>query len=437
MKDWFKFIGGSFFVNKIALEGARRRFVNVFLSFFLCLVFLYAGLSIGYISSFKTHYNNSTALKSTLYSAFAGENAQERIQLKNDGYKLFSGYNGEYDNSAVINTFVSQSDKNKYSQDGFNLIVDTRPSTTTYVEFEAYYEGRGEKISAEKYREMSSSARSEYTPVTVLSEEGKTVSFNEKKYCDFIVQFTDQTSEKYDPAITYSYETIMERKDSVTQAEYFCSLYELYVKAYYPDVKDDYAGAPSMRTWYRQNVFEKSGTTDYIAILDDTVTGNFSTDGGILVDYSGYYMAMDGFELKGGNAQEAQSSTDSFILKSFSGAKGVDLSIYFINVLQISPLVILVIVALSFILFAVAKVGKFGFGSSFGATFKTLASFMLITSVICFFGAIILSYLVPRGAAYSLTCLIYLSVMVIRTLILAVMEIVKEKKENKNVLIKE
>ena len=81
MKDWLKFFTGSFFLDKYALEGAGRRLVNAVLGLFLSFLFIYTGLTVGYRSSFKTHYNNCNDFKNAIYSVFANENENLRIEI--------------------------------------------------------------------------------------------------------------------------------------------------------------------------------------------------------------------------------------------------------------------------------------------------------------------------------------------------------------------
>ena len=122
MLDWLKFFSGSFFVNKFAMQGADRKIGNAVVSFLLGWILLFVGLIIGYSSSFNTHLNNCPSALQTIANVF-----DDGICVKTENYRALSGKNGSFDNAEVINTFTNENDAKKYSSDGFNFILDTRP----------------------------------------------------------------------------------------------------------------------------------------------------------------------------------------------------------------------------------------------------------------------------------------------------------------------
>ena len=442
MKDWLKFFTGSFFLDKYALEGAGRRLVNAVLGLFLSFLFIYTGLTVGYRSSFKTHYNNCNDFKNAIYSVFANENENLRIEISTNKMKAKSRASGGEENATVINTFKSEVDAQKYGVGNFDIIVDTRPKETAYAEFTAYYVRKNgeEKITAEQYRkELSEAAKKEY--VLNVENTGEILNFDENKlqdYKKFIESVCDKSSQEYNADIDKEYEKL---KPLITDADnllaigatFANSLYELYVSAYYPGISDydKYSAAPSVRSWYVKNVFENADEKSYFAVLDDIVVGTFTTDNGIYVNYSGCYLNMDGFKLSGNTAESARQLADEFVLKTFNGNKGLDIAIYFVNVLKLLPFIVIIILVLSLLVFAFAKIFKTDFGNKYGQTFKIISSYLFITSLLTFVAAIILSFCVPRGAAYSLTFLVFAVILTVRTLVLAIMQFYGEKKKNK------
>ncbi|MCM1296215.1 MAG: hypothetical protein NC311_11795 [Muribaculaceae bacterium] len=312
MLDWLKFFSGSFFVNKLAMQGADRRVGNAILSFFLGWIFIFIGLTVGYSASFQTHYYNCTPAMQVVEKVFDGG-----ISLRTQDYKAISGLDGVFDNGKVINTFDSVDDKEKYAVDGFNIILDTRPADTPY---------------------------------TVDGEE------------------------------------------------------------------------KTLRDWYVKNVFDKSGVGQYIAILDDMVIGEFTTDGGITVGFNGYYFKTDGIIYK-----TAEQGND-FIIKAFKGSSALNINIYFINLLKITPLFVIILVLLALVLWIIDKAAKFGVFDKFGKTLKVVCSFVLVSSIITFLLTIILSFFIPRGTVYSLAILIFGLSVFVRTTVLAIMRFVAEKR---------
>lgn len=308
MVEWLKYFFGSFFINGLAMQGAERRVANSILAFFLGWILIFSGLVIGYQASFKTHFNNCSALIQSIEAVF-----ENGIELKTSERKAVSGKNGEFDNSIVINTFSNADDKEKYSVNGINFILDTRPQDTVY---------EGEKTIRQKYIE-------------------------------------------------------------------------------------DY--------------LEKD-VGDYIAILDDVVIGKFTTDGGLPVSFNGYYFKTDGVTVN------SAATAKAFILKSFDGSSVLNFNIYFINLLKITPLIVLIPVLLALIVWGVDRIGKFSVFSKFGKTLKIECSFILVASVVTFLLTVLLSYFLPRGTVYSLVLVFYAATLLVRTIILAIMRFIGERR---------
>ena len=143
MLNWLKFTFGSYYSNKTSKEGANRSFWNVIFALFIMLVILTAFLSTGFNYSFATHYNNSLKYQEFLHNAFTIEDESKRINIQvletpegQVAKSIVAFYGNNSENEALINTFTNISDKETYSLNGYNLIVDTRPSKSTYFRFE-------------------------------------------------------------------------------------------------------------------------------------------------------------------------------------------------------------------------------------------------------------------------------------------------------------
>lgn len=161
MLNWLKFTFGSFGSNKLAKEGANRKFWNVVFALFLSLIILTSLYSAGINYSFTTHYSKANEFKNYTYFLFANENQDERINLQvskveDDDSKLEAFYGLDKNKPAVINSFENVFDQ-KYAKDGYNVIIDTRPAETTFVEFEIKYYLKSDSsqyISYEEYKKL-------------------------------------------------------------------------------------------------------------------------------------------------------------------------------------------------------------------------------------------------------------------------------------------
>ena len=138
MKKWFQFFGLSFFSHKLAKEGKKRGYTNVFLGFILALLFLWAGFVGGDMLPFGTHYDHSPDFKATVRGVFANTDLTKRIdgEIENGVLKVRKP-GGEFTQSLLVNTLESDADKESYGRNGYDLVIDTRPADTL-AEVEAY-----------------------------------------------------------------------------------------------------------------------------------------------------------------------------------------------------------------------------------------------------------------------------------------------------------
>lgn len=422
MKDWLKFTFGSFFLNKYAMQGAWRRALNALLGFVILLVLMYTGVLVGYNSSFDTHYNNGTAFKAAVHRIFD----EYGITVKPDGGNtVSSGANGELDNLTIINTF----DEPDIDCD---ILLDTRPIATTFAEISVKAKtADGKEVPAEEYAEKTVAERKEYT--LELDYAGNSLDLTQEKFIADITAFLDRTSDEadalYDAGVAEKYAALKAKRAEASEEEfdtdaYNAELYPLYFNAYYPALagSDRYAAAPSMRSCYVTKIFDTEKAEYYVAVFDDLLVGRFVTDGGIAVVFSGYYTDMSSGEYTSDNA-------DAFVLDAFSGGSGVNASMYLINMLQITPILLAVPLVIALVLFVLARLLKTEFGRGYGAALKIIFSFMLVTAVITFLGAIILAFTTPRGTAFTSTIIVYAVVLLTRTAVLAIPQMYADRKK--------
>ncbi|MDE7464035.1 MAG: hypothetical protein K2M48_03305, partial [Clostridiales bacterium] len=143
MKEWFKFIGLSFFSDKIAKQAPSRGMGNMFLAALLSAVFLLVGLIMAYTLTFDANYANTPQLVATVERALSADGAALEIK---DGY-LYS--------DRIIDTVSYDEDRKNYSR-GYDIIIDTRKAET-FDDFTAYCVSKsGKEITYEEYLELDS-----------------------------------------------------------------------------------------------------------------------------------------------------------------------------------------------------------------------------------------------------------------------------------------
>ena len=162
MKKWFKFFFGSFFSHKQSKEAAKHGYTGVFLGLVLAFVFVWTAFVGSDLLTFSTHFNSSPDFKATVHSLLSNPDMNKRIVVEiSEGSLKLKKYGGEYTEALLINTFDSEEDKQTYSANGYNVVVDSRPADAL-AEIEAYAtanDGTNERISYEDYLTLSDVAR--------------------------------------------------------------------------------------------------------------------------------------------------------------------------------------------------------------------------------------------------------------------------------------
>ena len=261
MKKWLRFFCLGFFSDRISRDGAKRGYANFLLALILALTFLWAGYVGGDILPPMAHYRNSPDLSATVDRVFSDVDAEVR-----DGV-LLAGKNGEYRVGLLINTLENETDRQAYSEYGYDVVVDTRPAGAL-AEFEAYYlsnDGQNLKISYEEYLTLSAVARMNFD--FHLDYTG-----NELKLTDEMVQgHLDYLGENGKE---------VNRTAEMTDEEYERAVYELYFESYYPEITayESSSKVPLLRNYYYHNYISQ-GLTRYIFIFDDYMTASFETKG--------------------------------------------------------------------------------------------------------------------------------------------------------------
>lgn len=421
MVKWLKFFFLSYFSNRYAREAAERRFLNLLLALVLSIVLIFGGLATGYRLSFGAHYKKASEFKEFAYAAFAGD-AQSSVPLSVDDGILSTPQPAQ-----TVNSFAN----GEYSLNGYMLIIDARPRSQTYAEFEAYCrEKDGErKIAYSEWLELSETDREQYptfgieykpTSVDISSRRGEYES-----YFESIKTADEKTYEKY---AELSEKT---QTGELGKTDYECALYELYIAAYYPSLAEyeSYGNAPTLKTYYL-NTVKTAECAKYLIMFRDEMYASFFTDGGISVRLDGKYGIAYSCSITPDTSRaRARDLFDGLISSVFERGLSLDTTIYMINVLMALPWILIAFVACALLLSVALRFAKHDC-SGFIDSCKTVGAFLFVSGVTAFVFGWVISYFAAREMSFQLTILVYAIVFAVRTVVYAITEIVRCRKNN-------
>ena len=207
--------------------------------------------------------------------------------------------------------------------------------------------------------------------------------------------------------------------DKITAEEYTNAVYELYFSSYYGRFpRGAYGKAPTLRTYYLSPATYES-TDKYLAVLDNVCFCSFKTDGGLTVEYSGYFNLT---------REQMQSNIDGMIKSSFTAASGLNFLVYVISLSRSVAIYALALILISVLVFMALKFYKVEFCPKYVEAIKIVGSFQLWSAVITFALTFALSFLLARGAGFLAAEIMLLCVIAVRSAVYVVMELLAEKK---------
>lgn len=406
----FKLFFGSFFSNGCARANAPRGMGGVFLGFLLALVVIVLSLFGGYSAAFGSMYEKSEGFKQTVREVFAGIGG---VSVASDRART----------DKIINTFDIEDDE-IYMRHGIRVIVDTRPFQTTYGKFTPYYSDKSDvnnkdkRITAEQYAALDDDLKSNY----VFGIERLHEAVDPEYHIDEYEAYFDGLDDK-----GKDYAALQEKRKDMSDRAYAEELYVLYVKSLYPEIGkfDEYGKAPTLRSYYLTRMQEVENDKFFI-IFDSGVFGNFVTDGGVPVGFSGVFSSLNG-KIYDGSAAHA----DMFIADAFSAAWSYTLNAYIMNGLSLVLFLVVTLLAISLIYFVVSSLLRFGCGQKFGECITVVGSFFFISSVIAGATIIGLSFALSREVMFNIAVPLFAAVVIVRTAVFAICEFVDHKKTSK------
>lgn len=410
--NWLKYFTLNFFNKKNADESKKRSLWNGILSFLLAIVALYAVLCIMANVTFPINYNKSTQFKTFYHGLFTGDNAIS-IKIENGQADYVDD-----DVNLVINSFVSAADKEKYSANGYNVIVDLRDNSKLYNDCKITYVKDDITIEYDEYIELGDAKKEEYT---IRKEYGNdAIEFSEEtiaSYVSFINEHgSDEDKQSLEALLT----------DGVVNVENYGAVYELYFESKY-SVK-----ATTMRDYYLSVYLsvDDDGATlfdNYVILLHDVALVAWHTDNGQVMSLSGYYTDIN-LEIGGDNyAQEA----DELAVAVFDANKTslwVNYALYMGSAIFT---IVFIWLLLPMFISIIGFISKYSSISNYGEMAKTLGGFWLGSAIPSLLFVVIASFFMSQTYVFYLSIGILIGVAILRTIIHFIPAINAERKEKR------
>ena len=423
MKKWLRFFCLSFFSDKISKEGAKRGYTNVFIGLILTFAFLWVGFVGGDLLPLGMRYDNSPDFMKTAHAIFANADLSKRIDAEiKDGVLLVKNRDGEYSETLLINTFKNETDKQNYSANGYNVVVDLHPADTL-AEIEAYClsnDGNQTEISYDEYLTLSNVARLNFD--FKLRYTGKALDLNDELVEKYKV-YVDSLSEE-NKAKTESLKNELE-SNKITKAEYSRAIYELYFVNYYPEITsyESLSKVPLLRNYYYHE-YIKVGDDKYLFIFDDYMAGAFETKGGIDVSFYGFYSNLENGVLiaEDSTQAEANDTVDAFIKNSFKSIWVLNVYAYAVNVFTLIPFIALMPMVVTLLAYSLLKLRSVESIKTLGAMFKIIGSYVWFSGAISAIFTAIIAFFVQRNMLTTLPLLLFFVTLTVRAIIFALKE---------------
>lgn len=405
MAEWFKIYFLSFFNDKLAAKSAKYGFVSVFFTIVLSVVFFMFGFMAADVVPFSTHYDNAGQYREFVHNAFSDE---LRVEIKD----------GLADCATIVNTYTNESDREKYSKNGYDFIVDARKSDTL-IEFTQVAVKGGAEIAYEEYLNLSEKEKEGYVLETRYTDTVLEITDERvETYENYLEKISKEGTDRYNAEAATAYQEL--KAKNLTGEEYGREVYYLYVEYYYTNIEFVLmsARAPVLCDYYYLN-FILGDHANYLYLLDDICVGSFRTDGDIPAAFAGYYRGC-------AEGVIDENSVDAFIKDVFYNSVSYSMSSYFTSAMQMAPAYILIPVLVGFILFLICKAAKNQFGQKFTDCYKVVNSFGWVCALLTGLLTFILAFFVFSRQLYLYMPLIFALILALRTAVFYITHKVRE-----------
>ena len=432
MLDWLKFTFGSFILNKYAKEGATRRIWNVVFAMFIMMFIITAFFTTGISYSFTTHYAKASQFQEFSYHLFYDEQINISFKENKEDHKVYADafYKNDANQKIVIDTFSNKADE-KYKYNDYNVIIDTRNSTTTFVDFELRYYSNSQKdtyISFEEYKALEN--KNGYT--------GKVIPFNS------VVEITDEMIVEYEKYLASNeneevkkqFEQIkdeynkIESKTDEDLINYQNKVYDLYTKTYY-----SLTLSPTNQYYYQYTYaqFDDNGNyvfNDFLIITDNWAMLSFVNDKNGRIVFDGFYDEMsftELFSIDHPTKEYVTRNVDIMYTTIYSSVNNIRGMVLFMQLFRYCPIILIAMCVLSLFLYCFSKIKKNFFATTYAGYFKVISSFLIGSATLAGIVTLILCFIIIPQTAVGVGMWILLSLLSIRTFIFVILEAVRGK----------
>ena len=442
MVNWLKYASGNFFSHKLSKEGSERKVWNLLFALFMFVVLLTSFLASGYSFSYWTHYNNADKFHEFAYNTFYNEDSSKRVNSEtfkvNDEYFAKAYYGFNKDEIALINTFENQEDS-IYKVNDYNLIVDTRDSSNTFVKFSVKYHNRNDEndvITADQFRNESSN--SNY--VGKLEIKNELASYSDEdivKYTSWLNVYTSSLDATHQYVSDWNEIKLLNKESKI----YKDKTYDLYNKAYYC-----LNVTPTIQNYYQSTYAVLSETNEYkyrnyIIITDNWCLVSFTTSKGVNLTFDGYYSNFnDGYVL---STQQTSSkdivckNVDNFFATVFDSVSSIKALFLGVTVFRFYPYIILALLLLAGFVFLSCKVKARDYAINYLSALKITSGYLMISSLLAGLIGFVASFAASQQISFAIASCGTLAILMLRTLLFVITEERNIKKDEEMVKINE
>ena len=403
MVDWLRYFGLSFFSDKLAREGKNHNFFNFILSFALALVLLFCGLVTAFALPFKGFYKDAPSFDALAENLFANLSVEIR-----DG-RLYA--------EEVVNTYTDEEARARFSMDGYNVIVDTRPQET-YDAFEAYcIAADGTRIRYDEYLSLPKEEQEGYSFTLEYSANALDLDDALMGRCE------EYLSAIMNEDVVAQFKGLKEKREA-DETAYRRGIYELYVSVYYPDLKafERSGSAPLLRTYYYREYVADKDARNRLLLLDDVLIGDFTTKKGIRVSFYGFYSGMKDGTVKGENAR-------SFLLSARKSSMNATVRVFLNNFFLYLPVLVLIPLVFALILWIAWRIVRAK--RPYIDCLKIVGSFILWTGLFAALLIAVCSFFTAADIVNALPIPLFAGILLLRTVIFLIRDLRSRPKKKR------
>lgn len=430
--EWLKYFFGSFFVHKFAADSEERGLGTPLIGLLLAMAMIFAGLFGGSIAAFPSYYHKSSDYTAFLYNAFAKEGGDRLNISVENGVASAGKFGEELTAGAVVNTFTSEADREKYSVGGYQLIIDTRDAKTNYNDFVCTHKKGEQTFTHEEFLKLSDEDKKGYTVYLDYTERALEITAEKVEgYAGWLLASGNEEAVKACKALM--------SEDGTVPQNNFNAVYELYFRYYYPELvgAESFGKAPTMRTYYVNTYMQagqdgKLACDKYLIVLSDIAFTYFYSNDGVMRGLSGFLSQLgDRSVTMSADYAAAKGEVDKFMIAMNKATANMLSLNYLINMIMVLLFTVIAWAILGAIGFAVGTLAKCPPLKNFTNTLKACGSFLLISGFLAFIFTFSISFALSGAGAYYYGLIFFIGVFALRSLVHMILTVTNYRKQQK------